>query len=45
MKYQLLRPSGAELGVTIDESAKDEFISLMEWTEKDFQKYTKRIEE
>ena len=43
MKYQLKTRKQKEIDVIIDESAKEDFMKMMEWDEFDFNFYTETI--
>lgn len=44
MKYKLFNYKGEEIkGVTIDESAKEDFKKMMDWTEKEWYFHTMKM--
>lgn len=44
-KYQLINPQGHKINIRIDESAKEDFKKMMNWTEEKWLKYTIEVEE
>lgn len=45
MKYQLKNVDNRPLGIFIDESAKEDFMLMMRWTKRTFEKYTIQIKD
>ena len=44
-KYQLINLQGHKINIRIDESSKEDFKKMMNWTEEEFKKHTVEVEE
>lgn len=45
MSYKLLSKSLQPMEITIDESAKEHFKELMNWSEEEFKEHTKEVQD